>query len=132
MSRMVRAFGVLVVLAAGSVAIGGCSAALPNVVTTPGPTVTVTATASPLESADSPLTAAEAWSVCWGAQLAYIGSENVDTSHWNSFDPTLIKADSGSYTITIEGGPIGTHGSLGCVVSGTLGDPKITDFEYTE
>jgi hypothetical protein len=115
-------------------ALSGCAATASASVSTPAPTVTATVTATPTPVAatlDSPITAAEAWSVCWGAQLGYVGSLDSLTKTWNKYSPAIVTPKGTGFNAQIRGtGRQSDETNLSCLVSGTFGHPVITDYTY--
>jgi hypothetical protein len=123
-------------------ALAGCSASRVQVITTPGPTVTdtTTTTATPAPTmGESPLTQAEAWDVCWGAQVAFQNKneilnndpENDDsvTSTWNAYSPALITPASGGFKVTLRA-QSSSEEYLFCTVTGSAGRPFISDYQF--
>jgi hypothetical protein len=125
-------------LAAGAVALAavllaGCSAAAS---TTPTATTTVTVTATPApatpapRSTDDPLTALDAWLVCWGATYG----QNGESSTVMPFSPTgpsgttVTDKGNGVFEVLVPFAPASGDGPGAeaiCDVSGTVGHPTI-------
>lgn len=128
-------FPASVLVATAALALAGCaSGAAPAASTTPGPTVTVTATvtATPepvAQSPDDPLTALEAWSICYARA---VGDGGLPTDDWvpPTFQPETVKAEGDGFSMLLGFAPKGEGWGAGydCSVSGTLGAPVITNF----
>ena len=97
----------------------------------PTPTVTVTVTATPEAptvvppSAADPLTALEAWSICYAASMPLL-----DPAFWTPmpYDPSAVSAGAaGTFDVTVGFAPKADQSGaiVPCVVGGTIGAPTL-------
>lgn len=114
--------------------LAGCAASPPQVITTPGPTVTVTSTPTPVaEDPDHAITPLEAWTVCAGVAQG-VAAENPGAVFVPMTDTDLannVSTDaSGVIYVNIFLTPPADFPMLAvlCHVSGTLANPTV---EYT-
>lgn len=125
----------LIALVGSSLLLAGCASA-PQVITTPGPTVTVTATPSaeppaasaapdpvvaPSPQVGDALTPLNAWDVCFAHTTAMVNS---DMTEWSRFSADAVKQNGpGSFTVTIADVRNNSDApkKVSCVVEGRLG-----------
>lgn len=110
-----------------SVALSACSAPQPvkTVTAAPSPAVTVTATPSPADN----LTSLEAWTVCYSFLTAYVGehqSADYSIPQLRTYDPKWVTASGSGFQVQIS--PANLPGDWTCIVTGTAGTPKITQW----
>jgi hypothetical protein len=119
-----RASGIALMGAALTAFLVGCTAAPPSPVTTPGPTVTVTTTAT--QDPAEPLSVLGAWSVCYGFLTRYVSSSDttVTIPQLRSYDPKWVTQAGDAFQVSLS--PDGT--GWGCTVTGTVAAPQITEW----